>query len=376
VTHARPVAFYAPLKSPGHPLPSGDRTMARLLMKALDWAGYQPQLASELRTLDKRGDPQRQDLIRQQSLEEATRLIEHYRGLPEQTRPCLWFTYHVYYKAPDWIGPQVAEALGIPYAVAEGSRAAKRAHGPWALGHEGAEAALDKADAIFVMTAHDRGALEKARRPHQALVDLPPFLDMRDWPAPSALHTPESEPRLLTVAMMRNGDKLASYGILAAALERLQHLPWSLDIVGDGEAREKIVQLFSSLADRVRYHGQIENRAELKALYNSADLFVWPAVNEAYGMVLLEAQAMGCPVLAGAYGGVASVVKHNETGIVTQPGDIVAFADALSALLQDRDRLRGLGANALRFVRQERDLDHAALRLRHALEPLTAGAGA
>jgi glycosyltransferase involved in cell wall biosynthesis len=92
--------------------------------------------------------------------------------------------------------------------------------------------------------------------------------------------------------------------------------------------------------------------------------------------VLLEAQAMGCPVLAGAYGGVASVVKHNETGIVTQPGDIVAFADALSALLQDRDRLRGLGANALRFVRQERDLDHAALRLRHALEPLTAGAGA
>nr|WP_246408039.1 glycosyltransferase family 4 protein [Microvirga lupini] len=364
------------MKSPNHPLPSGDRTMARLLVKALDRAGYAPTLASELRTLDKAGDPQRQAIIRQQSREEASHLIAHYRALPEKSRPCLWFTYHVYYKAPDWIGPQVAQALTIPYVVAEGSRAAKRAHGPWSLGHEGAETALDCADAIFVMTAHDRQALEAARPQRQVLVDLPPFLDTQDWPAPSTPPLPASEPRLLTVAMMRKGDKLASYGILAAALERLRHLPWSLDIVGDGDAREEIVQLFASLADRVRYHGQIENRADLRALYERADLFVWPAVNEAYGMVLLEAQAMGCPVLAGAYGGVASVVKHGETGVLTTPGDIAAFADALSALLQDRNRLRSLGIHALRFIREERDLDHAALRLRNALEPLTARVGA
>ncbi|MCD6069579.1 MAG: glycosyl transferase family 1, partial [Microvirga sp.] len=107
MTHARPVAFYAPLKSPNHPLPSGDRTMARLLMKALDRAGYPPHLASEMRTLDKAGDLQQQEHIRQRSLAEAARLIEHYRTVPEQSRPCLWFTYHVYYKAPDWIGPRV-----------------------------------------------------------------------------------------------------------------------------------------------------------------------------------------------------------------------------------------------------------------------------
>src|SRR3712207_8955282 len=47
-----------------------------------------------------RSDPHRQDLIRRQSLEEAARLLEHYRSLPEESRPCLWFTYHVYYKAP------------------------------------------------------------------------------------------------------------------------------------------------------------------------------------------------------------------------------------------------------------------------------------
>jgi len=370
VSTARPVAFYAPLKSPNHPLPSGDRTMARLLMKALDRAGFRPELASELRSLDKAGDRQRQEAIRQTAEDEASRLIAHYRALPESSRPRLWFTYHVYYKAPDWIGPQVAEALGIPYAIAEGSRAAKRAGGPWALGHEGAEAALDRADAVFVMTRHDREALEAARPDRQALIDLPPFLNLEDWPAPEAIPSRGSEARLLTVAMMRPGDKLASYRILAAALGSIAHLPWTLDIVGDGEARAEVASLFEAHAHRVRFHGQMDS-AGLRALYGSADLFVWPAVNEAYGMVLLEAQAMGCPVVAGAYGGVASVVRHGETGWLTAPGDAAAFSDAVAGLLRDRERLLRLGLHAFDFVRQERDLEGAALRLRHALDPLT-----
>jgi glycosyltransferase involved in cell wall biosynthesis len=350
--------------------------MARLLMRALEQAGFSPQLAGELRTLDKAGDRERQEEIRDQSRAEASRLIAQYRALPPEARPCLWFTYHVYYKAPDWIGPLVADALDIPYAITEGSRAGKRAQGPWALGHEGAETALDRADAIFVMTRHDREALEAARRPHQTLVDLPPFLNLKEWPASSDRIPHTGEQRLLTVAMMRDGDKLASYRILAASLETIQHLPWTLDIVGDGEAREEIAQLFSAMAQRVRFHGRIERRADLKALYESADLFVWPAVNEAYGMVLLEAQALGCPVVAGAYGGVASVVKHGETGLLTPPGDVDAFARALTDLVQDRQRLQGLGIQARRFVRQERDLDQAALRLRNALEPLTHKGGA
>jgi glycosyltransferase involved in cell wall biosynthesis len=373
VTVVRPVAFYAPLKSPNHPLPSGDRTMARLLMKAFGRAGFAPQLASELRTLDKTGDLLRQEGLRQESLAEASRLIAHYENLSDEQRPCLWFTYHVYYKAPDWIGPYVADALGIPYMVAEGSRAAKRAGGPWALGHEGAEAALDRAEAILVMTAHDREALEAGRPRHQALIDFPPFIDVQDWPGSSARSDDEAEPRLLTVAMMREGDKLASYRILAAALDNLRHLPWTLDVVGDGEARHEVERLLAPVAPRVRFHGRLDGKADLKALFEAADLFVWPAVNEAYGMVLLEAQAFGCAVVAGAYGGVASVVKHQETGLLTAPGDGAAFADAVGHLLQDREMRHRLGLAASRFVRQERDLDRAAERLRHALRPLTDG---
>ncbi|GEO14681.1 glycosyltransferase family 4 protein [Microvirga aerophila] len=373
----RPVAFYAPLKSPDHPSPSGDRTMARLLMKALAKAGYGPMLASELRTLDKAGDPAAQERLKRESQDIASRLIAHYRALPEQSRPGLWFTYHVYYKAPDWIGPRVADALGIPYVIAEGSRAAKRAGGRWALAHEGAEAALDRADSIFVMTAQDREALELAQAPGQILADLPPFLDVEEWRLDERLvDAPGGDgPRLLTVAMMRQGDKLASYRILAASLERVRHLPWVLDIVGDGDAREEVSRLFAPFGGRIQFHGQVENRTELRMIYECADLFVWPAVNEAYGMVLLEAQLFGCPVVAGSYGGVASVVKQHETGLLCQAGDSAAFAEAVSALLTNPDRRNQFGTAARDFVTRERDLDRAAFRLHTVLAPLLAAAG-
>lgn len=358
------VAFYAPLKSPNHPSPSGDRTMARLLLKAIAAAGFRPELASEMRTLDKAGEPERQERIRSESLEEASRLIARYRALSVEDRPRLWFTYHVYYKAPDWIGPAVADALGIPYAIAEGSRASKRAEGRWSLGHAGAEAALDRADAIFVMTEADRPALAAARPEGQILFDLPPFLDLAEWPVSTPVRRSNDVPRLLAVAMMREGDKLASYRLLAAALEKLRALPWALDIVGDGEARDEVVRLFAPFGERIRFHGGIESRNALQAIYERADILVWPAVNEAYGMVLLEAQASGCPVVAGNFGGVASVVRNEETGLLTPPGDVAAFAQAVEALLADAGNRHHMGNAARRFVVEDRGIEGAAVRLR------------
>jgi glycosyltransferase involved in cell wall biosynthesis len=378
MSEAIPIAFYAPLKSPLHPSPSGDRSMARLLLKALAGAGFEPTLASSLRTFDGTGDPSLQDRLRKDSEIEADRLAADYCALPAPQRPRLWFTYHVHHKAPDWIGPRVVGELGIPYVVAEGSRAAKHADGPWALGYQGAETALDRADAIFVMTEADREALERARPEGQQLINLPPCLDLGGW-APEAASARlrdgrDDAVRLLTVAMMRPGDKLASYRLLAEALGGLGNRRWRLDVVGNGEARAEVEGLFAVFAPRVRFHGLIEDRASLARLYGEADLFVWPAVNEAYGIVLLEAQASGCPVVAGGYGGVASVVRDGQTGVLTSPGDAAAFAAAVAALIDDPARRRSLGEAGQRFVHEERRLGHAAERLRSALMPLvTAG---
>ena len=302
---------------------------------------------------------------------EADRLVARWTDARSGDRPRLWFTYHLYYKAPDWIGPRVADALRIPYVVAEASRAGKRARGAWAAAHAGAEAALDRADAIFVMTGADREALERHRRNGQRLLELPPFIDLEEWSdPPTATRRGAVVVRLLTVAMMRHGDKLASYRMLAAALAGLPDDGWTLDVVGDGEARPEVETLFADLAPHVRFHGRVDDRGSLAGFYAAADLFVWPAVNEAYGMAFLEAQALGCPVLAGAYGGVASVVRHGETGKLTAPGDVLGLAKALARLVGDARRRRALGQAARQFVRDERGLDRAAERLRTGLLPL------
>jgi glycosyltransferase involved in cell wall biosynthesis len=351
--------------------------MARLFLKALDTAGFEPEVASQLRTFDKHGDPARQEALRAASLTEAERLIGDCEARPAASRPRAWFTYHLYYKAPDWIGPAVASALRVPYIVAEASRAWKRAGGPWALGHAGTEAALTRADTVLAMTALDRAALDRNRSARQRLMDFPPFIDLDEWPL-DALRLPErSGPvRLLTVAMMRSGDKLASYRLLAEALRQLEPNRWQLDIVGDGDARAEVEGLFAPFGDRVALHGRIEDRARLSRLYAAADLFVWPAVNEAYGMALLEAQAHACPVVAGAYGGVASVVEDGRTGILTVPGDVASLAVAVSSLMADGRRREALGESARAFVREERSLAQAALRLRAVLAPEPAGAPA
>lgn len=96
------------------------------------------------------------DAAREAGRAEAERLIAQYDETPEAARPRLWFTYHLYYRAPDHVGPRVAGALGVPYAVAEASRAPKRLKDDWAEAAGDAEAGIDLADVVFCMTDRSR----------------------------------------------------------------------------------------------------------------------------------------------------------------------------------------------------------------------------
>ncbi|CAH1669184.1 MULTISPECIES: glycosyltransferase family 4 protein [unclassified Chelatococcus] len=367
------IAFYAPLKPPDHPVASGDRRMARLLLKALARAGFAPCVATTLRSFDGAGEPALQRALRDASLVEADRLAGAWRALRPADRPALWFTYHVYYKAPDWIGPRVAAALGIPYVVAEGSRASKRADGPWHLGHAGAEAALDTAAIVFVMNEADRPALAAMSRPGQQLIALPPFIDTPQAARDRRSRRSEDPCRLLAVAMMRHGDKLASYRLLAQALRQVSdHLPWRLDVVGDGPTRAEVEALFAPFGERITFHGLVNDENRMAGFYANAELLVWPAVNEAYGMIFLEAAVQGCPAIAGAYGGVPGVIRDGESGVLVSPGDASVFSAALSKLLGDPAHRAAMGEAARNFVRSERSLTGAAQILHRSLAPLIA----
>jgi glycosyltransferase involved in cell wall biosynthesis len=170
--------------------------------------------------------------------------------------------------------------------------------------------------------------------------------------------------------MMREGDKLLSYQLLGAALTGLLDLPWSLEVIGDGPARADVESALAPLGSRVSYRGALDETAIARTLA-VADLFVWPAINEAFGMALLEAQASGLPVVGGASGGVDGIVVSGETGLLTPPADVAAFAGSVRRLLLD-DRARArMGAAARAKVEREHDLPIAAARLAAVIESLS-----
>jgi hypothetical protein len=112
------IAFYAPMKPPDYPSPSGDRRMARAFLAAFEQAGHEPIVASRLRTWQGEADAAGLAQLEADAEREAETRLAAYAAAPASA-PALWFTYHLYYKAPDWIGPRVATALSIPYVVAE-----------------------------------------------------------------------------------------------------------------------------------------------------------------------------------------------------------------------------------------------------------------
>lgn len=363
------IAFYAPLKPPDHPVTSGDRTVARSLIAALRHAGHEVDLASHFRSYDG-GDSDRQKRL----ADEGGKLAERYlRRIGESVaRPDLWFTYHLYHKAPDWIGPAVTKRLGIPYVVAEASYAPKQAGGAWDLGHRAVADALREAALVLEPNPADAECVQPLLSSPEKLALLPPFLDTAPFRAPSrgvsrteierTLDLDATKPWLLTVAMMREDQKLQSYRVLADAMARLTDKPWELIIAGAGEAEPAVRDAFAPLAERLRWAGVLQPE-RLRALYRAADLYLWPAVKEAYGMAFLEAQAAGLPVVAGRSGGVPGVVAEGSTGLLAAEGDAAAFADAVAVLLADPVRRQAMGEAAMSRALREHDISVAAKRL-------------
>ena len=121
---------------------------------------------------------------------------------------------------------------------------------------------------------------------------------------------------------------------------------------GDGSAaggerrRLEAVAGDSGLGLRVRFLGAVEHE-DLADYYALADICVVPSRTETFGLVALEAQALGTPVVASAVGGLTEIIEDGQTGILVADRDPQAFASAIASLLDD-DALRERMGDAAR----------------------------
>lgn len=140
-------------------------------------------------------------------------------------------------------------------------------------------------------------------------------------------------------------------------------------VVGDGEERDKLETLVRErgLADHVQFLGS-RGDDELIRYYQQCDLFALPNIEvdgdfEGFGMVLLEAQACGKPVIAGRSGGAAETLREGATGLVVDCDNLPALAQTTLMLLLADDQRRCMGQLARQWAAARFDWSHQAMRV-------------
>lgn len=370
------IAYYAPLKPPDHPIPSGDRQMARMLLAALGNAGYEVFLASRYISYSKRHGLEHLEARKQGALDEADRLLAEWEK--SGTRPDLWFCYHPYDKSPDWLGMKICATLNIPMITCEPCKTGQGPNGEWVPWRKEAQRGILMAAMNIVMTHSDKTYLESFV-PKDKITWMPPFVDARMLQSADGLENGETPSqlwsgglKLLSVGMMRPGAKMDSYSLLAEALKGMANEDWSLVIVGGGPGMDDVQALFDwDQQNKVKIVGE-KSPEEVLYLMEQADVLAWPGCREAYGMVYLEAASRGCACVALNNMGVPLVVEHQRSGLLASPPDADHYRAHLKRLIADADLLQKLRAGALDFASNERSGEKTGQRLRQIIDPVLA----
>jgi glycosyltransferase involved in cell wall biosynthesis len=173
-----------------------------------------------------------------------------------------------------------------------------------------------------------------------AFMDLDPFLGpVRPLP---------ERPQALFVGVLelyKNVDGLAEAWRLAAP-----RLPGArLRIVGSGTRTELVERLVADLPEQTTWTNRLETDEVAVALDGSTAL-VLPSRSEGMGRVVVEALCRGRPVVASRVGGIPDLVRDGVDGILVEPGDTEALADALVRILSDHELAEQLAAKARKSV--------------------------
>ncbi len=366
------IAFYCPNKPLTHPHPSGDLAIAQGIHSDLNRLGHDCREIVQYRS--------RWFWRTWSGWLGAGRACFAASRAARSFRPHVWMTYHSYYKSPDLIGPWISRQIGIPYVIFQpmyGTRRRKSA--ATSLGFRLNRWALTHASHVFVNNLNDLEALHRIL-PCERITYLEPGIDPESFERnPEGgrrirrhFGIPEDRFLILTAARWRGGVKAESFNYLLRSLVQLkERVPdFTLLVVGDGPMEPTLrMAAHSALHGQVRFAGRIP-RHEMFRFYSAADVFVFPGIGESLGMVFLEAQSCGTPVVALNAAGVPQVVIDSETGVLVPEDDGQAMSRAIEGLARDPVRRRTLGGSGARFVRLERNLHRNCLRLSQQLEKL------
>jgi sugar transferase (PEP-CTERM/EpsH1 system associated) len=132
-------------------------------------------------------------------------------------------------------------------------------------------------------------------------------------------------------------------------------------LVGDGVLMDELKAKAqrSGLSEDVIFTG---SRRDIVDILSTIDVFVMPSIAEGLPNALLEAMAVGKPIVASAVGGIPEVIKDEVTGMLVRPGDAEALAEALNKAIDDREIAEKMGLEARKLVQSNYSIDATARR--------------
>ena len=163
-------------------------------------------------------------------------------------------------------------------------------------------------------------------------------------PVDTAFYTPDGRPVSPSFLIV---SALVPYKRLETAVRACRRVGASLRIVGTGPERERLEAV---AGPDVEFLGW-QSDEQIRDLYRSSAATLLPGVED-FGIVPVEAQACGCPVVALDAGGARETVVDGSTGVLVRDGSVEAFADGLQAAARARFDRSAVRANALRFSRE------------------------
>lgn len=167
-------------------------------------------------------------------------------------------------------------------------------------------------------------------------------------------YRPIIEPIILLYVGRLDYEKGLYELILSLKLLRNEEIPCNLIIVGD-----KLQPVYSELyqlaieegiSEYIEWKGRVPFGQELFKIYRGADLFVLPTYSEGFPKVIREAMANCCPVIATNVGGISTMIKNLEHGLLIPPQDASAIVEAVTQLAYDETLRKRIVANAYRLA--------------------------
>ncbi len=121
-------------------------------------------------------------------------------------------------------------------------------------------------------------------------------------------------------------------------------------IAGSGPEERSLRHLAASL-ELSRRLTFVDGGVSMAGYLSAIDIFCLPSLQQGLGVMMLEAMALGRPVIASGVGGVVSVIEDNVSGLIVPPSDSRSLADRIMELLQNRERARTIAATGQQLIR-------------------------